>query len=73
MCKINVVSSSIYLVLVKLDNMYRKHYYRIHFVCILLVYNQAFLKAYLVMYRAKSVNVQSELITSYNKKLGRIR
>ena len=27
------------------------------------VYNQAFLKAYLVMYRAKSVNVQSELIT----------
>ena len=38
MCKINVVSSSIYLVLVKIDNMYRKHYYRIH-LYVLLVYN----------------------------------
>ena len=47
MCKINVVSSSIYLVLVKIDNMYCKHYYRIH-LYVLLVYNQAFLKAYLV-------------------------
>ena len=34
--------------------MYCKHYYRIH-LYVLLVYNQAFLKAYLVMYRAKSV------------------
>ena len=47
MCKISVVSSSIYLVLVKIDNMYRKHYYRIHcmyYYLFTLVYNQAFLK-----------------------------
>ena len=65
MCKINVVSSSIYLVLVKIDNMYCKHYYRIH-LYVLLVYNQAFLKAYLVMYRAKSIKfIYSEKATKF--------